>query len=184
MSEPCSFFLRASIQKEKYLTFMQEKPSQPLTNDNWSKWWGSRQMNGHLDLTKQIRAWNYTRNQDIVDGWLAAENTLTFSDFNEAASMWEFGIIMCSENYSEILPLLVFCESIFAHKIFSPDDFAIIYPYFWGDGDIMAYMTFAQKGMVLSLANSVTEVAKDHLEYVTSRLGEKWKEFESSRNRD
>lgn len=181
MSEPCSFFLKASIQKEQYLEFMQTKPSQPLVNDNWSKWWNSRQMHTHLDLARQIRAWDDASNQDIVNGWLAEEHTLTFSEFNEATSTWEFGIILCSDNYSEILPLLVFCESIFAHKISSPDDFAIIYPYFWGDSYVMAYITFSQEGMIFSLAESVTEVDNSHLDYAASRLGEKWKEFELSK---
>ncbi|MDR2688743.1 MAG: hypothetical protein LBB76_03165 [Azoarcus sp.] len=157
---------------------MKAKPGQPLVNDNWQEWWSSRHMHGRSDLTESIRAWNGASNQDIVNGWLAAEDTLTFSEFDEATNTWEFGIIMCSENYEEILPLLVFCESISQYKLFSPHDFAIIYPYFWGDSNVMAYMTDSQEGFVLSLAESVTDVAKDHLDYAASRLGEKWEKFE------
>lgn len=184
MSEPCSFFLRATIEKAQYQKFMQAKPSQPFVNDNWLKWWDSRQLYGKSDLTKEISSWNGPCNQAIVDGWLAAEETMTFSVFDEATNVWEFGIIMCSENYSEILPLLVFCESIFSYKLLSSHDFAIIYPYFWGDSHVMAYMTFAQDGAVLTLADSVADVAKDHLDYTAFRLGEKWKEFETKMNYD
>ena len=179
MSELCSFFLKASIEKAKYLEWMQSKPAQPHVTDNWLEWWDSRQMCGEPKLANHIRAWNEATNQAVVNGWLDAEETMAFSEFDEASSTWEFGIIMCSENYTEILPLLVFCESIFPYKTFSPHDFAIIYPYFWGDSNVMAYMTFAQEGFVLSLAESVEDVAKDHLEYASSRLGEKWKVFEA-----
>jgi hypothetical protein len=184
MSEPCSFFLRASIEKAQYLKFMQAKPSQPLVNDNWLKWWDSRQMYSKSDLAEDIRAWSEASNQEIVNGWLAAEDTLTFSEFNETESTWEFGIIMCSENYSEILPLLVFCESLSSYKIYSADDFAIIYPYFWGDSNVMAYATYSQEGFTLSLAESVSDVAKNHLDYAALQLGEKWKEFDAKMERD
>jgi len=184
MSEPCSFFLRASIEKAQYLKFMQAKPSQPHINDNWLKWWDSRGMYGNMGLAECIRAWSDASNQDIVNGWLAAKETLTFSEFDEATNTWEFGIIMCSENYSEILPLLVFCESVFTYKSFSSHDFAIIYPYFWGYSNVMAYMTFTQNGFVLSLADSVSDVAKEHLDYAASKLGEKWKVFEPEMDYD
>lgn len=184
MSELSSFFLRATIEKAQYLKFMQAKPSQPLINDNWLEWWDSREMYNKSDLIKNIRGWNDPSNQEIVDGWLAAEETLTFSKFDEATNTWEFGIIMCSENYSEILPLLVFCESIVSYKLPSPHDFAIVYPYFWGDSNVMAYMLFAQDGAVVTLADSVTDVAKDHLEYAALRLGEEWKTFDEKMNYD
>ena len=179
MSEPCSFFLRATIEKSQYLKFMQAKPSQLPVSDQWLKWWDSREMYGKPDLTKEMRAWNDASNQEIVDGWLALEGTLTFSVFDEATNHWEFGIILCSENYGEILPLLAFCESIFSYKLFSAHDFAIVYPYFWDDSHVMAYMTFAQDGAVLTTAKSVTDVAKDHLDYAALRLGEQSKVFEA-----
>jgi len=184
MSEPCSFFLRASIEKAQYLKFMQAKPSQPLVNDNWLEWWNSREMCNKSELNQTIKAWDSASNQDIVNGWLAAKNTLAFSEFDEAKNTWAFGIIMCSENYSEILPLLVFCESISPYKLCASHDFAIIYPYLWGDDHVMAYMTFAQEGALLSRAKSVTDIAKNHLETAASQLGEKWKAFEAKMNDD
>ncbi len=184
MSEPNSFFLRATMTKAEYLKFMQAKPSQPLVNENWLKWWDSRQMYGKLDLAKEIRAWDNTSNQEVINSWLAAEDTLTFSEFNETTSTWEFGIIMCSENYSEILPLLVFCESLSSYKLPSLDDFAIIYPFFWGDSNVMAYATYPENGFALSPADSVTEVAKNHLSYVASRFEEQWKKFEAKMESD
>lgn len=184
MSEPSSFFLRATIEKAQYLKFMQDKPRQSTINDGWLKWWESRQMYGKSDLKENMRAWPSQSNQEIVNGWLTAEGTLAFSVFDEVTNIWEFGIIMCSENYSEIIPLLVFCESIVSYKLLSSHDFAIIYPYFWGDSDVMAYMIFAQDGAVLTLAESVTDVAKDHLDYAALRLGENWKVFEAKMNYD
>jgi hypothetical protein len=184
MSEPCSFFLRVSIEKPQYLAFMQAKPSQPLIDDGWLKWWESRRMCNKSELAGDIRAFGGASNQDIVGDWLNAEGALAFSEFDEAANMWEFGIIMCAENDAAILPLLVFCESIFPYKRPSPDDFAIIYPYFWGDSYVMAYMAFVQEGMALSLAESVADVDKNHLGYAAMRLGEKWKVFEANMQYD
>lgn len=184
MSEPSSFFLRATIKKDQYLKFMQTPPKPPTLNDDWLKWWESRDMSGKSDLKDNIRTWRDQSNQEIVNGWLAAEGTLAFSAFDEMTNVWEFGIIMCSENYSEIIQLLAFCESIFPYKTFSPHDFAIIYPYFWGDSNVMAYMTFAQDGAALTLAESVADVAKDHLDNAALRLGENWKVFEAKMNDD
>ncbi len=184
MSEPSSFFLRATIKKDQYLKFMQDRPRQPVLNDGWLKWWESRKMYGKSDLEENIRTGCHQNNQEIVNGWLTAEGTLAFSEFHEVTNIWEFGIIMCSENYSEIIPLLVFCESIFSYKNFSSHDFAIIYPYFWGDSSVMAYMTFPQDGAALTLAGSVADVAKDHLDYAALRLGENWKVFEAKMNYD
>ncbi len=184
MSEPRSFFLRASMQKARYLAFMQAPPSPPRLNDHWQAWWNSRQMSGSLDLAKQLRAWDDACNQDIVEGWLAAEDTMAFSTFDEATETWEFGIIMCSENYTEILPLLVFCESVFPHTKVSADDFAIIYPYFWGDSNVMAYMRFGPEGAALSPAQWLEDVAPAHLAHVASRLGDAWKVFEARAPRD
>jgi hypothetical protein len=163
---------------------MQAKPCQPLVNDNWQKWWDSRQMHSKPDLLKEIKSWNDSCNQKIVDGWLAAEESMSFSVFDEASNTWEFGIIMCSENFSEILPLLVFCEGVFSYKLPSSHDFAIIYPYLWEDSDVMAYMTFAQDGAVLTLADSVADVAKDHLDYTAFRLGEECKAYQEKMNYD
>jgi hypothetical protein len=112
-----------------------------------------------------------------VNAWLDSKDTLTFSEFDTATNTWEFGIIMCSEKYAEILPLLFFCENLSAYKPPSPDDFMIIYPYIWGDSGVMAYATYSQEGFVLSCAKSVTDVAKNHLDYAASRFEVKLQEF-------
>lgn len=167
------------MQKAQYLAFMAAKPSQPLVQDHWLKWWDSRQMSGSSDLVRNISAWDGASNQDLVDGWLAAEETLAFSRFDEASNTWEFGIILCTENYFDLLPLLVFCESVSAYKLFSPQDFSIVYPYFWGDSHVMAYMTFPENSAVLSLAQSVADVDRDHLDYAESRLDQRWQEYQA-----
>lgn len=178
MSEPCSFFMRISIEKERYMDFMKAKPARSNVNDNWMQWWDSREMYGRLRLVDEISSWShYTSNQEVINSWVSSESSMAFSSYDEKTEIWDFGIIMYSESYSEILPLLVFCESVFSYKKYSDQDFAIIYPYFWGDSSVMAYMTFERDGVLLSLAKSVSDVAKEHLAYAVARLDKAWEQL-------
>ncbi|MCG9966236.1 hypothetical protein [Shewanella cutis] len=175
MSEPYSFILRITIDKIKYQEFMEAAPSQPCINDHWLQWWYSREMYGKLNLASEISSWsNLPSNQTVVDEWVKSKETMSFSTYDEATNIWDFGIIMCSESYTEILPLLVFAESVFKYKTYSPLDFAIIYPYFWGGDIVMAYMTFSKNAAILDTAKSEAHIVKEHLNYANHRFDTEW----------
>lgn len=179
MSEPCSFILRVSIEKEQYLKFMQATPSEPKINQNWLNWWDSRDMyGGKLEFPSEVNSWaHYPSNKSIVDEWLSLKDTMAFSSYDEVEGVWDFGIIFCCENFYEILPLLFFCESVAAYKSFCSKDFSIVYPYFWGDESVMAYMIFEEGVSTLHLASSTVDIAKEHMDYAVSKFDEKWDEL-------
>ena len=44
MANEDSFFMRAKVKKERLEEFLAQKPLEPTIDDNWLKWWDSREM--------------------------------------------------------------------------------------------------------------------------------------------
>lgn len=186
MAEPCSFYMKITIKNDDFQRLMKAEPTQPSLNDNWRLWWDSRRMYGKTELTNnELRAYNNASNQDLIDGWLKAEGAYAYSEYNEKSETWNFGIIEFGENYLEIIPQLAFALSIIEYKTFSPDDFAIVYPYFWGDSGVMAYIRYEQdRAILLPDIHELNQVPETHVGVASDFLGKKWQEFESTRERD
>ena len=184
MSELNSFFLRVSIDKAQLDEFLQAKPSTFVVTDNWRDWWDSREMYGDSSIDDEIGALPLPSYEEFVKAWTTDEEAFAFSEFNADANTWDFGIILCSENYDDILPLIAFCANLAPHTRPSADNFAIIYPYFWGDSELMLYLTFEDGKAEPSLANEVDEVEQEHLDCAEERLHEKWIEMQANREVD
>lgn len=182
MSEPNSFFAKIKIKKDKFDEFLKSKPEQPILDNNWLEWWNSKEMYGKTELT-QDKVYNYEEqtNEDIINGWTNAKQSLTFSDYDLENEVWHFGIIMFTENYSVMIPGLAFIKGVSKYKDDNSDDFAIIYNYFWGDNSVCAYINFKNKESPFdNKAHTKQDVNSENLKYSDSYLNIKWEEFEKN----
>ena len=179
MSVPNSLFAKIKIKKDKFTEFLQSKPDQPKLDKNWLDWWNSKEMYGKSELTQtQIYGYDDPTNADIINGWTNAKQSFTFSDYDAENEIWNFGIIMFSENYLEMIPGLSFIKSVASFKDDNSDDFAIIYNYFWGSNDINAYVEFKDNESFFDIkTKEKSDILPKILEYTENYLSKKWDEF-------
>lgn len=150
MSEPSSLFARMSISKENLEAFLSSAPKKPYLNNSWINWWNSRQMVSPRPLTPEdLYAYKDVSNKAILEGWQEEKNTGTFYDYDEATQTLNLGIIFFSENFGEMIPMLALLFDLADYKNDNPDDFAIVYPYFWGDQQLDAWISFYGKNALL-----------------------------------
>lgn len=179
MSEPNSLFAKIHITKNNFENFLKAKPREPKFNGNWSEWWNSKVMYNRVDLQeKDIYCYKDSTNEAIINGWKGAKHSLTFSDYDLESEIWNFGIIMFSENYLEMIPGLAFIKSVDEFKTENSEDFAIIYSHFWGDEDVYAYINY--ENGIWQLDNRIknkTDVKEESMEYAEEYLRKKFDEF-------
>ena len=60
------------------------------------------------------------------------------------------GMLFFSENYVEMLPMFAFIISMEKYVSESTENCAIVYPYFWGDSNVDAYIYFENGKAILS----------------------------------
>lgn len=150
MSEPSSLFARISIGKENLETFLSSTPKKPYLDNSWINWWNSRQMvNPHPLTPEDLYAYNDISNKAILEGWQKVKSTGTFYDYDAAAQRLNLGIIFFSENFGEMIPMLAFLFDLAAYKTDNPDDFAIVYPFFWEDQHLDVWISFYGKNALL-----------------------------------
>ena len=75
---------------------------------------------------KDIYCYDEPTNDSIINGWKEAKHSLTFSDYDLENEIWHFGIIMFSENYTEMIPGLPFIKSIAEFKNENKEDFSAV----------------------------------------------------------
>lgn len=182
MSKPNSLFAKNHIEKEKFESFLSEKPTAPTLNNDWSDWWNSREMYSKTDLDEnRLSCYSEPTNELIIKGWENEESSFTFSDYDSENEIWHFGIIMFSENYYEMIPGLAFIKSVATYKKENIEDFAIIYNYFWGDQDVCAFVTYEDgKSAFNKNILSKSDLNLSQLEYSDNYLTKKWDEFAES----
>lgn len=178
MSELSSLFLKVKITKEQLENFLISSPKTPELNDNWMVWWNSRDMHSKTSLgPESLIAYNYADNKGILEGWLQFKEACAFSDYDQTTEEWRIGIIFFSENFSEMLPMFAFITSIENYITESKDNLAIVYPFFWGDSNVSAYLNFeGGKALFNSKIQTTTDVDPEILnsvtEYLTKKLDE------------
>lgn len=147
MSEPSSLYLRLKISKENLESFFQDAPAKTSADQNWEAWWDSREMYSKSKLT-EIPAYADDTNLDALERWLDDDVEAVSADFNEAGE-WHYTIMMFSQNYYDILPMLNLLKSI--ERRLGPDDTgeAIIYDYIWGASSVMAHIKYEGQQAIL-----------------------------------
>lgn len=175
MSEPSSLFARIHLSKENLASFLAAPPKAPVLNDNWINWWNSRRMYSPSPLGENdVFAYQATSNKQILDFWVEDPGSGTIYEYDESTQVLDLGILMFSENFSEMIPMLAFILSLEDYKDDNKDDFAIVYPYFWGDTDVQVFITFdGNKGILDTTLETTKEVDAEKVEYAGDYLNRK-----------
>ena len=186
MSELSSLFSKVKITKTQLENFLKSAPEKPTLNDNWQKWWDSREMYSKMDLTPEyLRSYNDKTNQEVLDGWMEYKQAMAFSDYDEAKEEWQWGLLFFSENYVEMLPMLAFIVSMEKFVTESTENRAIVYPYFWGDSNVDAYIYFENGKAVLSpQVKSISDVNAALMENTIVCLDQKWEDLSKNMEMD
>ncbi|MDQ1167739.1 hypothetical protein [Flavobacterium sp. SORGH_AS_0622] len=186
MSELSSLFSKLKITKAQLENFLKSAPEKPTLNDNWQKWWDSREMYSKMDLTPEyLRYYNEKTNQEVLDGWMEYKQAMAFSDYDEAKEEWQWGLLFFSENYVEMLPMLAFIVSMEKFVTESTENRAIVYPYFWGDSNVDAYIYFENGKAVLSpQVKSTSDVNVALMENTIVCLDQKWEDLSKNMEMD
>lgn len=173
MSEPSSFYAKITIKPESYERFLSSKPAAAKSQTGWIEWWHSRSMYNKPELTENlINSYNYSSNQEVIDYWLKANQSYSFSEYEKETETWHFGIIWFTQNYLEMIPMLGTIRGISAFKEDYKNDFAIVYSYFWEPHQINAYLKFNSGS-----SEFVEDADPDDLKLANLYLTKKWHQF-------
>lgn len=179
MSELSSLFCKVKITKSQLEKFLNASPEKPELNGNWLKWWDSRQMYSKMALTAELlRSYHDDSNQEILNGWMEYKQAMAFSDYDETAEEWHWGMMFFSENYLEMLPMFAFIISLEKYVSESAENMAIVFPFFWGDNGVHVYINFEEGKAILSPTVQTTyDVNPEILNYTKEYLNKKWDEL-------
>ncbi|MCR4032919.1 MULTISPECIES: hypothetical protein [Flavobacterium] len=186
MSELSSLYCKVKITKTQLEKFLNSSPEKPELNKNWLEWWDSRKMYSKMDLTpEQLQFYNDNTNQKVIDGWMNYREAMVFSDYDETAEEWHFGMMFFSENYLEMIPMFAFIISLEKYVSESPENRAIVFPFFWGDDDVSAFIYFENGNAILSpKVQTLKDVDSNFVEQTKEFLNLKWEEFSKDMEMD
>ncbi|GIQ61284.1 hypothetical protein Flavo103_44190 [Flavobacterium collinsii] len=182
MSEQSSLYCKVKITKPRLETFLNSASEKLVLDGNWLEWWENRTMYSKMTPTaKELYAYNDLTNYAIFKEWYEAEQTFAFSDYDETTQQWHLGILLFSENYLEMLPMLAFIKSMEAYVTESIDNFAIVYPFFWGDTNVDVFIKFKDgKALLDSKVQSTDDIDTVLLETTSGYLNNKWSELSAN----
>ncbi|MVT12614.1 hypothetical protein [Chitinophaga tropicalis] len=157
MSELSSLYVSIKTKQENLERFFQAKPVTPKIDQNWTSWWDSREMYGKSPLTK-ISYYNYDKeetNRAVFDSFKLDPYPAQGKEGREG---WGFTMIVFSENYEEILPMLAWLKSIAPYLDAEDEGVAIIYDFFWSCSSVMAHLVFAGQQASLRPTTETSEI--------------------------
>ena len=186
MSELSSLYCKVKIKKSQLEEFLKSPLEKPQLNKNWLDWWDSRRMYSKMELTSELlRAYNDNTNKEVIDGWIEYKQAMAFSDYDETTEEWHWGMMFFSENYTEMLPMFAFIISLEKYVTESPENMAIVFPFFWGDNDVSAYIYFENgKALLSPKVQSTADVNPDLMNKTTEYLNKKWDDLSKEMDLD
>ncbi|QHS63579.1 hypothetical protein [Chitinophaga agri] len=179
MSEPRSLYIKLRISKENLESFFRDAPAKAPVDEQWEAWWNSREMYSRSKLI-EIPAYSDDTNLEALRRWQDDGIETLSTELNEDGE-WTYTIMMFSQNYFDILPMLNLLKSMERHL--APDDTgdAIIYDYIWGGGDVMAHIRYEGQQAALQLTRhqqeldaSVRNKMKATMDAVFDKLNEQY----------
>ncbi|WP_276379816.1 hypothetical protein [Flavobacterium sp. H4147] len=176
MSELSSLYCKVKITKPQLEKFLNSPLEKPELNKNWLDYWDSREMYSKSELTqKELYTYNDNINQEVIDGWINYPEAMAFSDYDEATEEWHWGMMFFSENFSEMIPMFAFIISMEKYVTESPENMAIVFPFFWGDDAVHAHIYFENGKAILNpKAQVLKDVNPEFLEQTKNFLNKKW----------
>ncbi|MFD2940971.1 hypothetical protein [Flavobacterium notoginsengisoli] len=179
MSELSSLYCKVKITKSQLEKFLSSSPEKPELNDNWLKWWDSRQMYSKMALTAELlRSYDDDTNQEVLNSWMEYKKAMAFSDYNETTEEWHWGMMFFAENYLDILPMASFIISLEKYVIESSENTAIVFPFFWGDKNVLFFIHFEKGKAILSPSTQSTDdINPEMFNYTKEYLNKKWNDL-------
>ncbi|MHC0446778.1 hypothetical protein ACWA1F_15310 [Flavobacterium sp. 3-218] len=186
MSELSSLYCKVKISKSNLEKFLSNPVETPELNKNWLEWWDSLKMYSKMDLTSELlRPYNDENNQEVINSWLKYDQAMAFSDYDEATEEWHWGMLFFSENFVEMLPMFSFIISMEKYITESAENRAIVFPFFWGDQDVSAYIYFENgKAILSSTVQNTSDVNSKIMQQTTDYLNKKWDQYFKEMNLD
>ncbi len=142
MSEYSSLYINIPIDEEKLNKFFEEKPLPLRPDESWKSWWDSREMHGKLPL-ERIPVYQANSNRDLFEDLLKKQKSGSFERYAPASLRWTFISVFFSENYVELLPMLMLLKNLAACRGTEEKGVAFIYDFYWGNTSVMAYLDFS-----------------------------------------
>ena len=169
MSEQCSLYIKIQIKEEKIQQFFQEKPLPQSIDEDWTRWWESREMSGKKRL---VCVPNYTvqNNRAVFDELLKSRYAASVEHYDKDEESWTFITVYFSENYLEILPMLSLLKQLVSYQDDDNTGVAFIYDYCWGGDEVMAYLFFANQQAWLKNFVTLEEIEPAVLKEVNEKL--------------
>ncbi|GGB77543.1 hypothetical protein [Dyadobacter sediminis] len=173
MSEPSSFYAKITIKPESYEQFLRAEPAVAKSQSGWNEWFHSKTMYGKPELTENhLNTYKHSSNREIIDHWLKAGQSYSFSEYDRENETWHFGIIWFTKNYLEMIPMLSTIRGIAGFREGNELDFIIVYSYFWEPNQINAYLKFSSGN-----SEFVEKVEPEDLKCADLYLTKKWHQF-------
>jgi len=186
MSELSSLYCKVKITKPQLEKFLNSPLEEPELNKNWLDYWESRKMYSKSVLTQELlRTYNDDINKEVIDGWIDYPEAMAFSDYDETTEEWNWGMMFFSENFVEMIPMFAFIISMEKYVTESTENKAIVFPFFWGDNAVHAYIEFKDGKAVLSpKAQTLKDIDPDFLEKTKDFLNKKWDQLSKEMDLD
>ena len=186
MSELSSLYCKVKITNPQLEKFLNSPREEQELNKNWIDWWNSRKMYSKMELTPELlRTYNDDTNEEVIDGWIDYPEAMAFSDYDEAAEEWHWGMMFFSQNFTEMIPMFAFIISLEKYVIESAENQAIVFPFFWGDDAVHVYIYFEDGKAILSpKAQTLKDVNPKFIEQTKDFLNKKWDELSKKMKMD
>src|SRR6218665_4070039 len=102
MSELSSLYCKVKITKSQLEKFLSSSPEKPELNDNWLKWWDSRQMYSKMAMTsKLLYSYENDKNEGIINDWINDKEAMAFPYYHKKTEERDWGRMFFRETYLE-----------------------------------------------------------------------------------
>ncbi|WP_433903496.1 hypothetical protein [Sphingobacterium puteale] len=176
MAEYSSLYIKITIRKEKLQYFFQDKPVPQNVDENWSKWWDSREMFGKQALLN-IPYYHVQSNRTVFDQLLDGRDFGSVEHYDKNDEIWTFTAIFFSENYTEILPMLSLMKQLATYQDKANTGIAFIYDFCWGSEEVMAYLEFTGQQALLKNYKVTDEIESSVLKEANLKLEDAVEKF-------
>lgn len=152
MSEPSSLFAKIKIRRDKLNKFLSAPPAQFADLPGWNAWWDSREMYDKPKFNEELlEPYNAKTNRAALKNWQKDKEAGTSLEYDETSHTWYVSILMFSENYFEMIPMLGLLRSIAPYKEPDDTDFILVFSFLWYEaGEPNAYIRFQDNASVFS----------------------------------
>ena len=169
MAEYDSLYISIQIPQDRLQQFFQATPSVAELTADWRTWWDSRAMYSKPAL-EQVPRYPFSSNRAVLDNLLGQRNSGSMEQYDAANGRWTFLALFFSENYTELLPLLALLKSLAPYLDAGATGSALVYDYYWGSAEVMAYLRFADQEALLTDCMQTTVIAPEVIQEADTAL--------------